>query len=49
MGFFKAMQISSKILGLNVVMFGTVFGQSKIVLRIGFGPRTDVFGFSCEF
>ena len=43
------MQISPKILGLNVGMFGTVFGQSRIGLRIGFGPRTDVFEFRCVF
>ena len=43
------MRISLKILGLNVGMCGTVFGQSRIVLRIGFGPRTDVFGFRCVF
>ena len=43
------MRISPKILGLNVGMFGTVFRQSGIVLRIGFGPRTDVFGFRCVF
>ena len=43
------MRISPKILGLNVGMFGTVFEQSRIVLRIGFGPKTDVFGFCCVF
>ena len=47
MGFFGAVRISPKILGMNVGMFGT--GQSKIVLRIGFGPGTDVFGFRCVF
>ena len=36
-------------MGLNVGMFGTVFGQSRIVLRIGFGPATDVFGVHCLF
>ena len=43
------MRISPKILGLNVGMFGTVFGKSRIVLRIGFGPRTEVFMFRCVF
>ena len=43
------MRISPKILGLNVGMFGTIFGQSKIVLRIGFDPGTDVFRFRCMF
>ena len=43
------MLISLKILGLNFGMFGTIFGQSRIVLRIGFGPRMDVFGFRCVF
>ena len=38
------MRISPKILGLNVGVFETIFEQSKIVLRIGFGPETDVFG-----
>ena len=49
MGFFRAIRISPKILGLNVGMFGTVFEQSRIMLRIGFGPGTDVFGFCCVF
>ena len=49
MGFFGAVGISPKILGLNVGMFGTVFGQSRIVLRIGFGLGIDVFGFHCVF
>ena len=26
-------------------IFGTVFGQSRTVLRFGFDPETDVFGF----
>ena len=26
-------------------IFGTVFGQSRTVLRFGFNPMTDVFGF----
>ena len=26
-------------------IFGTVFGQSRIGLRFGFDPGTDVFGF----
>ena len=43
------MRISPKILGLNVGMFRTIFGQSKIVLRIGFDPGTDVFGFRYVF
>ena len=42
-------RISPKILGLNVGMFGIVFEQSRIVLRIGFGPGTDFFGFPCVF
>ena len=45
------MQISSKILGLNVGMLKCwdCFWQSKIVLRIGFGLGTDVFEFRCAF
>ena len=43
------MRISPEILGLNVGMFVIVFGQSRIVLRIGFGLMTDVFGFRCVF
>ena len=35
------MRFSPKILGLNVGMFYTVFGQSRIVLRIGFGSKID--------
>ena len=38
-----------KILGLNVGMFGTIFGQSKTVFEIGFGPETNFFGFCCVF
>ena len=49
MGFFGAMRINPKILGLNVGMFRTIFGQSRIVLRIGFGPGIDVLGFRCVF
>ena len=52
MGFFGVMRgraDQSQILGLNVGMFGTVFGQSRIVLRIGFSLGTDVFGFRCVF
>ena len=49
MGFFRAVRISPKILGLNVGMFGTVFGQFRIMLRIGFSPGIDVFGFRCVF
>ena len=30
-------------------MFGIVFGQSMIVLRIGFGLVNDVFGFHYVF
>ena len=43
------MRISPKILGLNVGMFGTVSGSPRLCLRIGFDPRTDVFGFCCVF
>ena len=43
------MRISPKILGLNVGMFGTIFGQSRIVLRICFGLGIDVFRFRCMF
>ena len=43
------MRISPKILGLNVGMFRIIFEQSRIVLRIGFGPGTDVFEFRCVF
>ena len=49
MSFFGAVRINPKILGLNVGMFGTVFGQSRIVLRIGFGHGTYVFGFRYVF
>ena len=38
MCFFGAVRISPKILGLNVGMFGTIFGQSRIMLRVGFVP-----------
>ena len=41
--------MSPKILGLNVGMFGTIIGQSRIVLRIGFGLGTYVFGFCYVF
>ena len=27
------------------MIVGTVFGQSRTVLRFGFNPETDVFGF----
>ena len=30
-------------------IFGTIFGQSRTVLRFGFDPRTDVFGFCGVF
>ena len=30
-------------------VFRTVFGQSRIVLRFGFDPGIDVFGFCCLF
>ena len=40
-----AVRFSPKILGLNVGMFGTVFGQSRTVFEIGFSPGTNVFGF----
>ena len=30
-------------------IFGTVFEQSRIVLRFGFDPGTDVFGFCGVF
>ena len=30
-------------------MFGTIFGQSRIVLRIGFGLEINIFGFCCVF
>ena len=30
-------------------IFGTVFGQSETVLRFGFDPGTDVFGFCGVF
>ena len=42
-----ALRISPKILGLNVGIFVTLFGQSRIMLRVGFGPGTDVFEFRC--
>ena len=41
------MILSPKILGLDVGMFGTIFGQSRTMFEIGFGPGTDVFGFCC--
>ena len=31
------------------MIFGTVFGQSRTVLRFGFDPGTDVFGFCGVF
>ena len=46
MGFFGAMRISPKILRLNVRM---CVGKSRIVLRIDFGPGTNVFRFRCVF
>ena len=30
-------------------IFRTGSGQSQTMLRFGFDPRTDVFGFCCEF
>ena len=30
-------------------IFGTIFGQSRIVLRFGFDPENDLFGFCCVF
>ena len=30
-------------------IFGTGLGQSRTVLRFGFDPKTDVFGFCCVF
>ena len=30
-------------------IFGTSFGQSRTLLRFGFDPGTDVFGFCCVF
>ena len=38
-----------KILGLSVGIFRTGSGQSRTVLRFGFDPGTDVFGFCCVF
>ena len=43
------MRISPKILGLNVGMFRTVFGKSRIMLRIGFVLKTNVFWFCYVF
>ena len=34
---------------LMLEMFGTIFGQSRTVFKIGFGPENDVFGFCCVF
>ena len=31
------------------MIFGTIFGQSRTVLRFGFDPRTDVFSFCGVF
>ena len=31
------------------IIFGTIFGQSWTVLRFGFDPGTDVFGFCGVF
>ena len=31
------------------MIFGTVFGQSRTMLRFGFDPGTDVFGFCSVF
>ena len=44
-----AMMFSSKILGLNIGIFGTSSRQSQTVLRVGFDPEIDVFGFCCVF
>ena len=44
-----AVRFSPKILALNVVMFETIFCQSRTMFEIGFGLRTDVFGFCCVF
>ena len=43
------MKFGPKILGLSVEIFGTGFGQSRTMLRFGFDPGTDVFGFCCVF
>ena len=31
------------------MIFETIFGQSRTVLRFGFDPGTDVFWFCCVF
>ena len=31
------------------MIFETIFRQSRTVLRFGFNPRIDVFGFFCVF
>ena len=38
-----------KILELSIRIFGTGSGQSRTVLRFGFDPRTDIFGFCGVF
>ena len=43
------MQFNSKILGLNIGMFGIVFEQFRTMFEIGFGPGIDVFRFCCVF
>ena len=52
MGFFGVMSghaDQSQNIGTACWNVGTVFEQSRIVLRIGFGLRNDVFGFRCVF
>ena len=33
----------------SVEIFGTSSGQFRTMLRFGFDPETDVFGFGCVF
>ena len=44
-----AVKFGPKILGLSVKIFGNDSKQSRTVLRFGFDPGTDVFGFYCVF
>ena len=38
-------EFSRLFLDSHDIIFGTIFGQSRTVLRFGFAPETDVFGF----
>ena len=44
-----ALMFGHKILGLSVRIFGTGSEQSRTVLRFGFDPGTNIFGFCGVF